>query len=298
MYALLAALLLLLHPSLVLSYASSSADNSSSAIAFRTAITIDDARLTPLELLLGDALGLSLTKLSLYWRIASLNRDAAMVKNGNVYSIVLLLPGNRIAPVTDISGTPFDFNSTASAKSFASVVATALQANETLLEASFTFSLVLLLNVSGGDSMSPYGTYFSAKAFNTSSTDAVVSSLLLEFNASYVGPGHQAALLAGFGLKRATVVEADLTGNNAAPAGDDDDGGLSSGVIVGIVFAGVALVAMIGAYFARKKIQYHDAEFVEKYGSPIQSHESPLLKHYQNLEQHGKAPQFRTRGGQ
>jgi hypothetical protein len=259
----------------------SDAWSSQTAIGFTTTIPVSD-NATSLDVLLdqaGSTLGYSLLRLSQFWNLADRNRPVR--GSGDVLSIAVALPDGSAAPLTDAKGLPFAFNASTDD---VDTVATGINVSAAGRSASLFLTIIRLQNVSSAQDAS-FSTFFGAN-FVTSEADPVIMAMVEAFNASYGSALDRAALLQQFGIESVSVTQVILS--NSTANNKDDDSGLPTGVIVAIV-GGVVAVAMLAlAYFARKRKMADDEAFTAKYGSPVRDGQSPLLKHFRTIDEHGK----------
>lgn len=256
------------------------------AAGFVTVLPLGQPNMSALDVLLdrsaaagGGTLGDALLRLSMFWRLADHNRQFASA-GGSVLSLALAAPGGVAAPLTDKQGLPFTFNATTD---FATTVAAGINVSNTNQIATFFVTIVRLLNASNAGGV--YASYFTS-SFATSAADDAIQSLLTSFAAAYGAPTDRPALHQQFGLERVTAQTMALS--NYTGGGSDGGSGLPTGVIVGIVAGGVAIVMVVLAYVARRRSAEDDEAFAAKYGRPVSDGQSPLLKHYRDLEGHGR----------
>jgi hypothetical protein len=256
---------------------------SETAVGFIAVVPIPNGTSTAADVVLdrfNGTLGTTILRLSQQWSLGLHNR----AQPDSVLTVAISLPSGHAAPLTDKEGLPFVFSDAASEN--VDTVASGITVNLSLKSARFFVTVVRLLDVAVDE-----GSFkaFSAASFITSEADESIRGLMSAFNASYGAPSDQQQLQLNFDI--AVVSEATVSLSNSTGTSADGPSGLGTGVIVGIVGGALAVLVSILAYAAHRRKQAEDAAFTQKYGRPVEEGQSPLLKHYRNVGDHGKPQQ-------
>ncbi len=266
----------------ILALAIAQGSASQAAFGFEAVLPAVGTNLTALNVLLnrdsGATLGFALLRLAVYWDLASRNRQSP---DGTILSIAVGLPGGAVAALTDQRGLPFAFNASTA---YVAAVAAGLNVSAAAQSAMLFFTVVRLIDTTLDGT---YGAFFTSR-FVTGPSDAAVQAMLVAFNTSYGAPGDAAALQRQFGISLVWPRTLLLSNDTRTTVSDANGTGLPSSVIIAIVAGSVAMGVLTLGYLARKRKMADDEAFAAKYGRPLQDGQSPLLKHYQNLEGHGR----------